>query len=67
MKTLQTDLENSCYEALDTGLIGNDIVDHMVRENSFRHRELTEDDLRGFAKQVYKSVAEILADGYTSV
>ena len=67
MKTLQTDLENSCYEALDTGLIGNDIVDHMVRENSFRYRELTEDALRGFAKQVYSSVSEILADGYTSV
>ena len=67
MKTLQTDLENSCYEALDTGLIGNDIVDYMVRENSFRHQELTEDDLRGFAKQVYSSVSEILADGYTSV
>ena len=68
MKILQTDLEHSCYEALDAGLTGNEIVEYMIRENSFRYRKsVFETDMRKFANEVYTNISKLLADGYSSV
>jgi hypothetical protein len=68
IKTLQTDLEQSCYEALDAGLIGSAIVDHMIRENSFQYRKTVfGNDLRKTANEVYTSISKLLSDGYSSV
>ena len=60
MKTLHQDLEQSCFEALDDGLIGDDIVNFMVRDNSYRHSNLSADDLREYADKVYNNITDTL-------
>ena len=68
MENLKSQLEHSCFEALDIGLIGDQIINYIVDENLvFYHRlgvgDQTKHDLQLMATKVYEEISDTLLYG----
>ena len=62
LNSLRSTLEEACFEALDSGLTGGDIVRHM--ENSVAHSSsFSAREIRAYAIEVYDNVSEVLLHG----
>tara|TARA_R110000824_G_scaffold49838_10_gene139681 strand:+ start:13614 stop:13823 length:210 start_codon:yes stop_codon:yes gene_type:complete len=68
MDKLKPQLEHSCFEALDLGLTGDDIVDYIVNENVVFYHQLgvgdqTRKGLEVLATKIYKEISDTFLYG----
>ena len=62
IKTLQGELEQACFEALDDGLTGKEIIDYMVDKVFPKNIFLEKAVLEKVAEEVYIDVSSAYVD-----